>query len=72
MNATEQTQQFKEYIKYVKGTVARQPARNYWDLKQNIETYMVLLWVLFGDRCDYFTNINNIRAVMDLPKVQQL
>ena len=33
---------------------------------------MALLWVLFGDRCDYFINLNKIHAVMDLPKVQQL
>jgi hypothetical protein len=72
LNATEQTHQFKEYVKYVKGMVARQWASNYWDLKQNIVTYMALHCVLFGDRCDYFININNIHAVMDLPQVQQL
>ena len=72
LNATEQTRQFEDYVKYVKGTVARQPASNYWDLKQNIATYMALLWVLFGDRCDYFINLNKIHAVMDLPEVQQL
>jgi hypothetical protein len=33
---------------------------------------MALLWVLFGDRCDYFINLNKIHAVMDLPEVQQL
>jgi hypothetical protein len=72
LNATEQTRQFEDYVKYVKGTVARQPASNYWDLKQNIATYMALLWVLFGDRHDYFINLNKIHAVMDLPEVQQL
>ena len=72
LNATEQTRQFDDYVKYVKGTVARQPASNYWDLKQKIATYMALLWVLFGDRCDYFINLNKIHAVMDLPEVQQL
>jgi hypothetical protein len=72
LNATKPTRQFKDYVKYVMGTVVRQPASNYWDLKQNIATYMALLWVLFGDRCDYFINLNEIHAVMDLPKVQQL
>jgi hypothetical protein len=72
LNAMEQTRQFEEYVKYVKGTVARQPASSYWDLKQNIATYMALLWVLFGDRCDYFVNLNKIHAVMDLTEVQQL
>ena len=72
LNAMEQIRQFEDYVKYVKGTVARQPASNYWDLKQNIATYMSLLWVLFGDRCDYFINLNKIHAVMDLPEIQQL
>ena len=72
LNAMEQTRQFEEYVKYAKGMVACQPRSNYWDLKQNIATYMALLWVLFGDRCNYFININKIHAVMDLPKVQQL
>ena len=72
LNATEQSRQFKEYVKYVKGMVARQPASNYWDLKQNIVIYMAFLWVLFGDRHDYFTNINKIHPIMDLPKMQEL
>ncbi len=33
---------------------------------------MALLWVLFGDRCDYYCNIYKIHAIMDLPEVQQL
>ena len=71
LNAMEQTRQFEEYVKYAKGMVACQPRSNYWDLKQNIATYMALLWVLFGDRCNYFININKIHVVMDLPEVQQ-
>ena len=63
----EQTHQFEDYVKYVKGTVARQLTSNSWDLKQNIATYMALLWVLFGDRCDYLINLNKINAVIDLP-----
>jgi len=72
LNVMEQTHQFEDYIKYVKGTVARQLTSNSWDLKQNIATYMALLWVLFGDRCDYLINLNKIHAVIDLPEVQQL
>ncbi len=71
LNATENTRLFNEYLKYVKGAT-RQPANNFWDLKQNIATYMALLWVLFGDRCDYYRNIYKIHAIMDLPEVQQL
>jgi hypothetical protein len=71
LNATNNTRLFDEYLKYVKGAT-RQPANNFWDLKQNISTYMALLWVLFGDRCDYYHNIYKIHAIMDLPEVQQL
>jgi hypothetical protein len=71
LNATENTRLFDEYLKYVKGAT-RQPANNFWDLKQNIAAYMALLWVLFGDQCDYYWNIYKIHAIMDLPEVQQL
>jgi hypothetical protein len=71
LNATKNTRLFDEYLKYVKGAT-RQPAINFWDLKQNIATYMALLWVLFGDRCDYYLNIYKIHAIMDLAEVQQL
>ena len=33
---------------------------------------MASLWVLFGDRCDYYRNSYKIHAIMDLPEVQQL
>ncbi len=33
---------------------------------------MALLWVLFGDRCNYYRNIYKIHSIMDLPEVQQL
>jgi hypothetical protein len=62
---------FDDYLKYVKG-VTRHPASNYWDLKLNIATFMALLWVLFGDRCDYYLNLYKIYTVMDMQEVQQL
>jgi hypothetical protein len=69
LNATENTHLFDEYLKYARGAT-RQPANNFWDLKQNISTYVALLWVLFGDRCNYYRNIYKIHAIMDLPEVQ--
>ncbi len=36
LNATDQTRQFKDCVKYVKGTVAHQPASNYWDLSRTL------------------------------------
>ncbi len=68
LNATENTRLFNKYLKYVKGAT-RQPANNFWDLTQKIATYMALLWVLFGDRCNYYRNIYKIHSIMDLPEV---
>ncbi len=71
LNTTENTRLFNKYLKHVKGA-KRQPVNDFWDLTQNIATYMALLWVLFGDRCNYYWNIYKIHSVMDLPEVQQL
>jgi hypothetical protein len=71
LNATENTRFFNKYLKYVKGAT-QQPANNFWNSKQNIATYMALLWVLFGDRCDYYWNIYKIHSITDLPEIQQL
>jgi hypothetical protein len=52
LDAMEQTRMLNDYLKYFKGTT-RHPASNYWDLKLNIATLMTLVWLLFGNRCDY-------------------
>jgi hypothetical protein len=71
LNATEQTRMFGDYCKYVKGAT-RHPASNYWDLKLNIATFIALVWVSFGNRCDYYWNLYKIYIVMDMQEVQQL
>ena len=62
---------FDDYPKYVKGAM-RHPMSNYWDLKLNITTFMAFLWVLFGNRCDYYQNLYKIYTAMDMQEVQQL
>ena len=37
LNAMEQTHQFKDYIKYIKGTVARQLASSYWTSSRTLQ-----------------------------------
>jgi hypothetical protein len=71
LNATEQTRMFDYYLKYVKGAI-RHPASNYWDLKLNIAIFMALVWVLIGNRCDYYQNLYKIYTVMDMQEVQQV
>jgi hypothetical protein len=56
LEATHKTRVFEDYMKYMKGGT-RQPANNYFDLRLNIGTFMALLWVLFGNRCDYYQSI---------------
>jgi len=71
LEATHSTRVFDDYLKYIKGN-ARQPASNFYDLKQNIATFMALLWVLFGDKCDYFCNVLKIYKILEMPEVVQL
>ncbi len=62
---------FDDYLNHVKGAT-RHPRSNYWDFKLNIATFMALVWVLFGNRCDYYHNLYKIYTVMDMQEVLQL
>jgi hypothetical protein len=52
MAATEGTRQLDELLCLSKG-VTCMPAKNLWELKVNIATFMLLMWVLFSSECDY-------------------
>ncbi len=45
---------------------------NFSNLKLNIDTYMTLIWVLFGDRCDLYTQLNQISRMMSSAHVMML
>ncbi len=36
------------------------------ELKNNIATFICLVWVLFGSNCDFYKGLRNIYATMDL------
>ena len=47
----------------------RPPASNYHKLKLNLGTFCVLLWVLFGKKCDYFENCFALLCMLDSDNV---
>ncbi len=54
--ATETTCQLDELVRLSKGST-RAPAYNFWELKTNVATFMSLVWVLFGSKCDYYKGL---------------
>ncbi len=68
LSATEQTRQLEKLLRLSKG-VTRAPADNFWELKSNIATFMALIWVLFGSKCDYYKGLRNVYATLKLKEV---
>jgi hypothetical protein len=66
--ATENTQQLDKLLHLSKG-VTRAPADNFWELKINIATFMSLMWVFFGSKCDHSLKACNVYATLELKKV---
>jgi hypothetical protein len=50
----------------------RAPADNFLELKNNIATFMGLVWVLFGSNCNYCKGLRNVYATMDLRNVMAI
>jgi hypothetical protein len=68
LTATEKNRQLDEYIRLQKDQ-KRAPADSFLELKQNIATFMSLVWVLFGSECNYYKGLRNVYATMDLREV---
>jgi hypothetical protein len=47
----------------------RPPATNYHELKLDLGTFCALLWVLFGEKCDYFENCFALLRMLDSDSV---
>jgi hypothetical protein len=47
----------------------RPPASNYHELKLDLGTFCALLWVLFGEKCDYFENCFALLRMLDSDNV---
>ena len=48
----------------------RAPPRTLEELKLAVATYAALLWVLFGDACDFYQQVLAFRLAFDMPAVQ--
>jgi hypothetical protein len=71
LTATEKTRQLDEFLCLQKDQ-RRTPADNFLELKNNIATFMSLVWVLFGSNCDYYKGLWNVYATMDLRDVMAI
>ncbi len=77
LNAIESTKQLGRLVPQVCQRIQKAypaPADNYLDLKLNIATFIVLIWLLFGfgDSCDYYKNQKKIYNALDMNQVQQM
>ncbi len=66
--ATENTRQLDELLRLSKGVTCA-PASNFWELKINIATFMSLVWVLFGSKCDYYKGLHSVYAMLGLKEL---
>jgi hypothetical protein len=66
--ATEGTRQLDKLHRLSKGTT-RAPAENFWELKVNIGTFMLLVWVLFGSKCDYYKGLRQVYNTFEMKEV---
>lgn len=71
LTATEKTRQLDEFLRLQKDQ-RRAPADTFLELKNNIATFMGLIWVLFGSECDYYKGLRNVYATMDLRDVMAI
>jgi hypothetical protein len=69
--ATEKTRQLDEFLRLQKDQRCT-PADSFLELKNNIATFMGLVWALFGSKCDYYKGLRNIYATMDLRDVMAI
>jgi hypothetical protein len=71
LTATKKTRQLDKFLRLQKDQ-RRLPADNFLELKNNIATFMGLVWVLFGSNCDYYKGLQNVYATMDLQDVMAI
>jgi hypothetical protein len=71
LTATEKTRHLDEFVRLQKDQ-RRAPADNFLELKNNIATFMGLVWVLFGSNCDYYKGLRHIYDIMDLREVMAI
>jgi hypothetical protein len=68
MAATEGTQQFDKLLRLSKGAT-RALTKKIWELKVNIATFMLLVWVLFSSECDYYKGLRQVYNTFEMKEV---
>ncbi len=68
MVAMEGTHQLDKLLCLSKGATPA-PAKNFWELKVNIVTFMLLMWVLFGSECDYYKGLWQVYNTFEMKEV---
>jgi hypothetical protein len=66
--AMENTRQLDELLCLSK-EVTCAPANNFWELKINIASFMSLVCVPFGSKCNYYKGLHNVYATLGLKEV---
>jgi hypothetical protein len=68
MVATECTQQLNKLLCLSKGATPA-PTKNFWELKVNIATFMLRIWLMFGSECDYNKGLRQVYNTFEMKEV---
>ena len=71
LTGTKKTHHLDEFV-WLQKDQRRAPADNFLELKNNIATFMGLVWVLFRSNCYYYKGLRLIYATMDLREVMAI
>ena len=71
MTATENICQLHKLICLSKG-FRWVPANNFGELKVNIATFMLLVWVLFGSECNFNKGVRQVYSTFEMKEVDAL
>ncbi len=66
--ATVHTAQFNE-VRRCQKTPPSPPSDTYFELRLSVNTFCALVWMLFGDKCDYYKSLFKICETLDLQEV---
>jgi len=71
LEATAGNMMYDEYRRRRQGTAAAkaEPPETFFELQISVNTFCAFLWTLFGDECDYYKSLMDIRDILLLQEV---
>ncbi len=66
--ATAHTAQFNK-VRRLRKALPSPPPDNYFELRLSINTFCVLIWMLFGNKCDYYKGLLEVAKTLDQQEV---